>query len=95
MKISLIIPCYNEEKSLEELHSKCKDLTKKIDVEIIFVNNGSTDNSKIILSFLSKKNKNFVYLNIDENKGYGGGILEGLNKSKGDLVTGEPVRILL
>ena len=86
MKISLIIPCYNEEKSLEELHSKCKDLAKKIDVEIIFVNNGSTDNSKKILSLLSKKNKNFVYLNIDENKGYGGGILEGLNKSKGDYI---------
>ena len=49
MKISLVIPCYNEEKSLEELHSKCKDLSKKINVEIIFVNNGSTDNSKKFL----------------------------------------------
>ena len=86
MKISLVIPCYNEEKSLQELHYRCNDLAKKINVEIIFVNNGSTDNSKKIFTSLSRINKNFLYLNLNKNKGYGGGILEGLKKAKGNYI---------
>ena len=86
MKISLVIPCYNEEKSLKELHNRCNKLSKKINVEIIFVNNGSTDNSKKIFTSLSRINKNFLYLNLNKNKGYGGGILEGLKKAKGNYI---------
>ena len=40
-KISLIIPCYNEEKNIKPLFEQVKKLQKKIDLELIVVNNGS------------------------------------------------------
>ncbi len=86
MKISLVIPCFNEAKSLTELHQKCYKLSKKIDVEIIFVNNGSTDNSEKMFLNLRKKYKDFVYCTLRKNKGYGGGILEGLKIAKGEYI---------
>ena len=45
MKFTLIIPCYNEEKSLPILIKKCIILSERKDLEIIFVDNGSTDNT--------------------------------------------------
>ena len=64
MKISLVIPCYNESNSLNELHSKCVQLSKELDIEIIFVNNGSTDKTKEIFESYKNNSKNFIYLNL-------------------------------
>ena len=53
--ISLVIPCYNEEDNLEKLLTKISFVLKKFSkerIEIVIVNNGSTDNSeKIIFKF--------------------------------------------
>ena len=88
--ISLIIPCYNEEENLDKLLNKLDFLLKEFDdekIEIIIVNNGSNDNSHEILkkNELYLKNKISI-LNIQKNKGYGDGIHQGINSSKGDVL---------
>ena len=88
--LSLIIPCFNEEENLEKLLSNLKSLIKKYSsekIEILIVDNGSTDNSKKIIKnnslFLEKK---ISLIKIDENIGYGNGIYKGILSSKGDFI---------
>ena len=82
MDVSLIIPCFNEAKNLPILISRCKDLIEKYPVEIILVDNGSTDNSSMLIAKYP-----FVKLvKIEKNEGYGNGILEGLNNASGEIL---------
>ncbi len=78
MKISLIIPCYNEEKSLPTLFNNLQNLLNNNDVEIIIIENGSTDKSLSVITSFYEKNKNFKFVSLKKNKGYGYGILQGL-----------------
>ena len=85
-KFSLVIPCYNEEGNIELLINKCYELFKNNNYEVIFVENGSTDNSlKIFKNSLKNKN-NFSLLRVFQNKGIGHGIIEGLKVTKGDII---------
>ena len=86
MKFSLVIPCYNEAENLPLLIERCKSFNDYPDVEIIFVDNGSTDNSADILSTQLKQYKNFRSIKVDNNLGYGVGILAGLASSKADIL---------
>lgn len=88
--ISLVIPCYNEEDNLEKLLTKISFVLKKFSkerIEIVIVNNGSTDNSEKIIKQHELFHQNLIsLLNIKKNKGYGDGINQGINFSKGDVV---------
>lgn len=88
--ISLIIPCFNEEKNIEKLFNKLDLLINKLtneNIEIIIVNNGSTDNSETLIKqhdlYLKKK---IILLTIEKNVGYGDGINKGINYSKGEII---------
>lgn len=85
-KVSLIIPCYNEAKSLPLLISRCGEVFKNTPVEVILVNNGSTDNSKKILSELTSQYPFMSVVTVEKNIGYGSGILAGLRVAKNDLL---------
>jgi glycosyltransferase involved in cell wall biosynthesis len=89
-KLSIIIPCYNECDSLRKLFEICREacLGKNF-VEFVFVNNGSTDNSQVILDELIclPENKFFAkVVKVEVNKGYGYGILQGLFNSEGEVL---------
>lgn len=88
--ISLVIPCYNEEDNLEKLLTKISFVLKKFSkerIEIVIVNNGSTDNSEKVIKQHELFHQNLIsLLNIKKNKGYGDGINQGINFSKGDVV---------
>lgn len=88
--ISLVIPCYNEEDNLEKLLTKISYVLKKFSkerIEIVIVNNGSTDNSEKIIKKHELFHQNLIsLLNLKKNKGYGDGINQGINFSKGDVV---------
>ena len=84
--ISLVIPCYNEAKSIPALVKDCNELINNNNMEIIIVNNGSTDESDLILEALIKDKKKIRVVCVSINKGYGHGILEGLKVSKGELL---------
>ena len=79
--ISIIIPAYNEELSLEntikEIKSTLKDNKKYKDYEIIVVNDGSTDSTRTI----ALKNNVKLIDNL-ENMGYGYSIKKGIDASK-------------
>lgn len=86
MKYSLIIPCYNEAASLSLLLERCKVLTIHKNIEIILVDNGSTDSSARVLSELLPYYSNCRSVSVDKNQGYGFGILTGLRAAKGDVL---------
>lgn len=84
--LSLVIPCYNEEKNLPTLFDKCGALLARENVEIIFVNNGSTDNSAKILNHFVKQRSNSTVVEVSINQGYGFGIMAGISQAEADIV---------
>lgn len=88
-KISIIIPCYNEEEMLfhfyKEITSVAKDMYP-VDFEFIFIDDGSTDNTLNIIIDLKKKDKQIKYISFSRNFGKEAAIYAGLKKSTGDYV---------
>ena len=85
-KISLIIPCYNEAENLPLLVDRCVEVFADGAVEVVLVNNGSTDNSGMVLKELTSVHDFIRIVTLDENTGYGNGILAGLRSSKNELL---------
>lgn len=56
------------------------------DIEWIIVENGSKDNTRILLNNICEDKKNFKLVYIDENQGYGYGIKQGLKNTSGDYI---------
>ena len=86
MKISIIIPVYNEEQTILKVLKKIKEVQKDIqgDFEILVINDGSTDNTIKIL----EENESFhdKLINININLGKGNAINEGFKNSTGDII---------
>ena len=86
MKVSIAILCYNEKKSLKILIQQSKELIKKFNnLEVIFIDNGSSDGSKRILKKINKERK-LKSVFVKKNNGYGYGIIKGLSKANGDII---------
>ena len=83
-RLSLVIPCYNESKNLLLLFDLCIKLPD--DIEVVFVDNGSTDESPSIFSTEIPRHKNWQLVRVENNEGYGHGILSGLNAASADLL---------
>ena len=83
--LSLIIPAYNEGGNLEVLFERLKPLAKK-NIEIIVVDNGSTDNTRELFQLQSEKGNDFQLVRLEKNQGYGGGILAGLKHANADIL---------
>ena len=88
-KISIIVPCYNEEESMplfyDEICKVSKEF-KKVDFEYIFVNDGSRDRTLDIARELASKDKRVRYISFSRNFGKEAAILAGLEYSVGDYV---------
>ena len=85
IKLSIVIPVFNEEKSLLELLVNLKNFITNKKYEIVFINDGSSDNSLQILKNYNENNW-FVLVNNKINKGYGGAIKEGIKVAKGEHI---------
>ncbi len=83
---SLVIPCYNEEATIELILKKTKNSFLENKIELVLVNNGSTDNTEKILTKLKKNYQHVTFINLRNNLGYGGGILAGLQHCKGEII---------
>jgi len=83
---SVVIPCYNEEKNLPLLLEKFNTVIKSNDIELILVENGSSDDSYNILLKLIEKYSFAKMLHVVENKGYGNGIKQGLKIAEGKFI---------
>lgn len=87
MKLSIVLPCYNEAKNISLIYEKLKMLEiNPQELEFVFVNNGSYDNSADILLKIKSHFEFVKILTIDENKGYGFGIISGLKECTGEFV---------
>lgn len=86
MKLSLIIPCYNEEKNIEPFMKCCiETFGNNKNIEYIFINDGSKDNTfSEITKIIEKYNtENILGINFSRNFGKEAAMLAGLKKSKG------------
>ena len=86
MKLSIVIPCYNEAKSIPLILERFSNVIDRKDIEVILINNGSTDNSSLILDEWLPKYSFARSVNIDINEGYGFGIITGLRVAVGEFV---------
>lgn len=86
MRFSLVIPCYNEAANLPLLLERCKELAVRPDVEVVLVDNGSTDNTAEILQNLLPKYPGCRSIRVEKNQGYGFGIVSGLKAAKGEIL---------
>lgn len=88
-KLSVIVPCYNEEESVPLFYKEIVKISNemKVDFEYIFVNDGSKDKTLDILKDLAKNDKRVKYISFSKNYGKEAAMLAGLKKSVGDYVT--------
>lgn len=89
MKFSVVVPVYNSEKSLEELHSRIKSVFEneiKQDYELILVDDFSKDNSFEIMKKLSGLDKNVTAVQLAKNCGQHAALLCGFDCAEGDFV---------
>lgn len=89
-KISVIVPCYNEEDALPYFYKEIKKIEKEmdyVDFEYIFVEDGSKDRTLDILRDFAKKDKKARYLSLSRNFGKEASMYAGLKYSTGDYVT--------
>jgi len=87
-KLSIIIPCYNEEKLIEKVLEKVlhTSLSSGLEKEIIIVNDGSTDNTAALIDSFCKNNKTVIAIHQQKNAGKGAAISTALEKITGDIV---------
>ena len=86
MKLSIVIPCYNEEKNISLILRRFDEVIKKAEIEVILVNNGSTDDSARVIEKLLPQYPFAKTVLVPVNKGYGYGILQGLRVADGDYI---------
>ncbi len=88
MDISVIIPLYNEAESLPELTAWIQRVMKenKFSYEIIFINDGSTDNSWEVIEKLGKEDSNVHAIKFRRNYGKSPALFCGFERAKGDVV---------
>ena len=87
--LSVILPCYNESSNIVGIISSIKSaLQGRNDVEIILVDNGSTDSTPQVMeqALQGEHNKQFKTLRIEKNIGYGHGIMEGVRIASGEVI---------
>lgn len=88
-KLSFVIPVYNEEDNLKILHEKIRkviDEKLKFKCEIIFVDDGSSDNSLKILKELKNIDNEVVIISFEENRGQSAAMAAGFDYAQGELV---------
>ena len=88
MEISIVVPLYNEEKNIRLIHDRLVSSILKItsNFEIIYVNDGSKDNSFLELLKLSNEDERVKYINFSRNFGHQIAVTAGLDYSKGAAV---------
>lgn len=84
MKLSVVIPCYNEAKDIKEKAEivKNKLSTLNIDTELILVNDGSKDNTQEVINSIS----GVVHSGYEVNRGKGGAVKQGILDATGDYI---------
>lgn len=88
MKLSIIIPIYNEQGNIDRLINRLKGVVSQLNIECeyIFINDGSKDDSINIIKNLAKIDSSVKFINFSRNFGHQIAVTAGLDKSKGDRI---------
>jgi glycosyltransferase involved in cell wall biosynthesis len=89
MKLSIVIPCYNEEPCLELLHKRVSAAARASvaeDFEIVFINDGSRDRSWPMLQRLAVDDPHVLAINLSRNHGHQLALTAGLDLCSGDTI---------
>jgi glycosyltransferase involved in cell wall biosynthesis len=87
-ELSLVIPCYNEEKNIKSVAGSLIGALNKsgIDYELVLVDNGSNDNTNKEIRKLAGRNRRIKVSVVRKNQGYGFGVMAGLNQANGRFI---------
>ena len=87
-KMSIIVPCYNEEEVLPIFYKEVTKVLKTINCsyELILVNDGSRDNTLKVMADLANNDKNIFYLSFSRNFGKESAMYAGLTNATGDYI---------
>ena len=87
-KVSIVVPVYNEEENLREFHKRITEVMSKepYDYSIVFVNDGSSDNSAVILNELATEDNHVEAYLLSRNYGHQMAITCGLDNAEGDAI---------
>lgn len=86
-ELSLVIPCYNEERTLEACVLRCLEISKHgVSLELVIVDDCSTDGSAGIAERLAQKYPEIVFLRHEHNKGKGAALRTGFLHARGDYI---------
>lgn len=86
LKLSLVIPCYNEAANLPLLVTRCRALVASANAEVILVDNGSSDATPDVMARELRGEPAIRSVRVEVNKGYGHGIRAGLDAATGDVI---------
>ena len=87
MKISIVIPVFNEAESIQELYSQIKiSLKGQNEYEIIFIDDGSSDNSKKHINAIIDQDSNIRIISFYRNFGKSAALSEGFKHTSGDII---------
>ena len=86
MKLSIVVPCYNEAENIPLILDRFRKVIHRKDVEVILVDNGSRDKTPELLKGLLSEYEFARSIRVETNKGYGYGILQGLKSCSGDFI---------
>ncbi len=88
MTISVVIPLYNEEENVQELHRSLKSVLDKLgtDYEVLFIDDGSSDNTLKFLQDIQAADSNVIVLSLRRNFGQTAAFAAGFDYSRGDII---------
>jgi glycosyltransferase involved in cell wall biosynthesis len=88
MNLSIVIPIYNEEENVVELHQRLKSVLDKMEnsYEIILVDDGSRDNTLSLLEDIQKNDNNVVVISLRRNFGQTAAFAAGFDHARGDVI---------
>jgi len=73
LKLSVVIPCFNESQSIRELHKRVSEICNTVvsqDYELILVNDGSKDNTWQLMCEIAKNDRRLLAINLSRNYGH-------------------------
>ena len=86
MKLSIVVPCYNESKNISLILSRFNEVIDRNDIEVILVNNGSTDDSDAVFKTTIPDYPFARVVKVENNIGYGFGVISGLEQAQGEYI---------
>ena len=89
-KLSLVVPCYNEQETIPLFYTAIRDvaetLKEQVELEVVFVNDGSKDHTMQVLRDLSEKDGRIHYISFSRNFGKEAAMYAGMKKAQGDYI---------